>query len=138
MLEPDSVNTPEPFFIKPTDAALPFEICPLNVVEALFPPTVRTEVPAAPLVMFPAPAIDATVSKFALRSKVPVIVTAEPSGMTPSAPNFSVPALIFVGPLYVLSSDNIHVPAPTLVKVVTVEPIAIATWPPRAPPNVKA
>ena len=130
MFVPDKVRTPEPFLVKPTDVAIPFSICPPKLVEALFPPIVRTGVPTALLVILPVPEIPATVSAFPLRSKVPVTVTDELSGMAPIAPSLSVPALMVVAPLYKPSPDNVQVPVPLFVNVVTVPPIPLDTCPP--------
>jgi hypothetical protein len=75
------------------------------------------------------PAIDKTVSLKPFRSNVPVPLpklTAEPSGITPDAPNFNVPAVIVVVPVYalpVLESINADVLL-FCVTPVTLDPIS--------------
>ena len=89
---PDRINVPEPVLVK---LPLPALVAPLNVVEVLSPPAVNAPVN----VIVPPPAIDPTVSAFEFMSSVPVMVTADPSGMTPAAPSFSVPAEMVVAPV---------------------------------------
>jgi hypothetical protein len=44
------------------------------------------------------------------------IDTADPSGITPEAPEVTVPVEIVVAPVYVFAPDNVRVPAPIFVR----------------------
>ena len=55
----------------------------------------------------------------------------------PAEPNFNVPALIVVDPVYVLAPESVHVPVPVLVTVPEVVPIILAILPLPEPPMVK-
>ena len=96
---PPKVNVPVPALTKATDVALPFWITPEKDVEVSLPPAVNTGVPAAELVIVPAPAIEPTVSELPARSRVPVMVTADAFGITPAAPSCKVPEVIVVVPV---------------------------------------
>ena len=102
VLAPVNVNVPLPVLVSPTDVALPFCKTPLKLVEVLSPPAVNVNVPAAELVIVPAPANEATVSEWPPKSNVApeLTVSAELSDITPpDAPSFNVPKLTVVAPL---------------------------------------
>ena len=141
--EPDKVSVPEPVLVR---LPLPALVAPLKVVEVLSPPAVNAPVS----VIVPPPAIDPTVSAFEFMSSVPVMVTADPSGITPAAPSFRVPAETVVVPPYVFVADKVNVPEPDFVNAnppdttpetvpvtddttCTVESAAIATVPDNVP-----
>ena len=100
------------------------------------PPAVITGVPAAELVTVPPPANDPMVSLKLAKSNVPVTVIADPSAITPLAPNFNFPALIVVAPAYVFAPDNVQVPASCFVTVPATVPMILVILPPCAPPKV--
>ena len=92
------MSVPEPDLVSVT-VAEPFSIRPVNVDDVLSAPIVRVGVPAAELVMVPAPEREPIVSEKLLRSSVPVRLTADESDIAPAAPNLMVPAEIAVTPV---------------------------------------
>ena len=91
---------------------------------------------AALLVMVPLPDMASTASSNPFKSSVPeaAIDTSEASGITPDAPNFKVPALMVVVPVYeLLVLDKTNIPVPYLVSVPPVLAIDVeanvTVWP---------
>jgi hypothetical protein len=120
LLAPDKVNVPLPCLV-----SLPFvpETTPANVVdESLARVSVLVGLPVVlnvtvELVPSPEVAIDATVSSKPARLKLALfaITTADVSAIRFAAPSATVPADTVVVPVYVLSPDNVRVPAPCFV-----------------------
>ena len=111
------VMMPLPVLVNATLVALPFSIIPENVW-LLVLPTVRVSVPEALLVTFPAPSSEPRVSLKPAKSKVApeAMVIALELLILSDAPNFSVPALMVVAPVYPELPDNVQVPVPDFIR----------------------
>jgi hypothetical protein len=117
---PDKVNVPLPCLV-----SLPLvpETTPANVVdESLARVSVLVGLPVVlnvtvEIVPSPEVAIDATVSSKPARLKLALfaITTADELEIRSAAPSATVPADTVVVPVYVLSPDNVRVPAPCFV-----------------------
>ena len=143
-LLPSSVNpNPAPVIVPAFDSTR----LPLLATMLLALPSVSRPlyVPAVPDVLVSAPAVPPTPVPFNVnasavpsvnpfRSSVAPLATVVPAAVVPSgvfvappaAPNFSVPALMFVAPVYVLAPDSVHVPVPALVTVPAPVPMMLA------------
>ena len=100
------------------------------------PPVVKTGVPAALLVIEPAPVKEPTVSLKLFKSNVAVTETALASGITPLAPNFRVPAFAFVVPTYEFAPEIVQLPVPAFIMLPVID-IGLVIVPPTPPPKVK-
>src|SRR3954454_2655460 len=87
---------------------------PDNVVEALLTSAVSVPLPRATL---PAPEIDPAVCAKLFRLKVAPVATemSDAEDMRLAAPSVSVPALIDVNPVYVLTPESVIAPVPIFV-----------------------
>ena len=115
---PDKVKMPVPIFVN-APVSEPSEITPAKVVLGV-PPAVSVPEPsviAALVSLVVDVAIDATVSLNPARLNVALLLTttADVSKIRFAAPSATVPADTVVVPVYVLSPDNVRVPAPCFV-----------------------
>ena len=108
---------------------LELEMIPLNVVSVEVP-----EVSVAvPREIEPAPAIEPTVSEMLFKSHVAPLetLTGVESDSVPLPDIYSIPAVTFVAPVYVLAADSVAVPAEDFVKIPV--PVAIGVVTEREP-----
>ena len=125
MFAPDRVKVPLPFLTK---EPVPL-ITPEKVVEVLFCPAINW---LAFSVMFPAPAIDPTVSPLARFRVAPLETeTALVSFRADPPLRLRIPVLTVTFPLAELAPERVTVPAPTLVRapLLTMFPLKVAAPP---------